>query len=371
MEIAISRAETNDYQAIQRFLEDAYGHSWNFFPLFYPSVWRKETTDFRHILLVREKGQILSLVRIFPLKLILGKVTLPVAGIGGVATSPRDRGRGYMTALMNQAVQIMHQEGFPLSILWGDRHRYCHFGYENAGTVLEVQIGARGLQKISTPELPVHRYLGEKKVLARIYSLYQENPFRKERTLEEMSRLQERSGLLTYYVEQEKQLAYISFSGERTANAVFEFGGRAHLLVTILKYYQARFGVPTFVLSYPGVESVPEEILQVASCWWFKTAGMLRIVDLKKLLQCYRLYLEDVFPEKGEIIFKRGGQQALKLSREKGKLSIKNGRYPESLSLSEEQLTRLLFGPGNWLQQNTVARQIFPLPFFVWPLDHI
>ena len=100
-------AEPKDYGEIQRFLEDAYGHSYNFFPNTYPAVWRKETTDYHHIYLIREEKMIVSLVRLFPLDLTLGPISIKVAGIGGVATSPSVRGKGYMNQLMEHAIAKM------------------------------------------------------------------------------------------------------------------------------------------------------------------------------------------------------------------------------------------------------------------------
>ncbi|HOJ41069.1 MAG TPA: GNAT family N-acetyltransferase, partial [bacterium] len=320
--VQVTQAKPQEYQQIQRFLEDAYGHSRNFFPLLYPQVWREENTDYAHTLLVREDNQIVSLVRIFPMKLVLAEVLLPVAGIGGVSTLPRARGRGYMSSLMNEAIKVMDRENFPLSVLWGDRHRYRHFGYENGGQLLEVQIGPRGLQQTAGPQLPVHRYQGEPYLLERMFKLYQKNPFRKERSLKEMQHLLERTGLNTYYVEDGQELTYACFAGERGGQDVVEYGGKPLPLLTIFQHHHARFGYSSFVLRYPGPEFVPREILEAASSWWFKAAGMLKVVNLRKMLEAYRPALEKVFPRDSRLVLKRETEPAVALGWQAGKLVI-------------------------------------------------
>ncbi|HOL22129.1 MAG TPA: GNAT family N-acetyltransferase, partial [bacterium] len=81
----IVRARPSEYDRIQRFLEDVYGHGFNYFPSAYPSVWERENTDFRNIFVIREDKKIVSLVRIFPLNTVQGGVDVDLAGIGAVS----------------------------------------------------------------------------------------------------------------------------------------------------------------------------------------------------------------------------------------------------------------------------------------------
>jgi len=96
--VRIVRPKPSEYEGLQRFLEDVYGHSFNFFPSAYPSVWKKENTDFKNIFVIKEKNKIVSLVRIFPLRTIQNGVEMNLAGIGAVSTLYSHRGKGYMGA---------------------------------------------------------------------------------------------------------------------------------------------------------------------------------------------------------------------------------------------------------------------------------
>ncbi|MCM8769900.1 MAG: GNAT family N-acetyltransferase [Candidatus Omnitrophica bacterium] len=374
MEIGV--ANRQEYEKIQRFLEDAYGHSRNYFPNFYPQVWREDTTDYQHTLVAREGNRIISLVRIFPMKLVQEGIPLMVAGIGGVSTSPEYRGQGHMSSLMSQALQVMEKEGFPLSVLWGDRHRYSHFGYENGGCLIEIQITARGLSKIESPSLQVCRYQGQPRVLDQMLALNQQNPFHKQRTREEMARMLERIGLNSYYVENGHELAYACFSGERGGDDLVEFGGPTHLVFSILKQHQQRFGLQGFTLRYPMTKYVPPEVLEAASSWWFRAVGMLKVISLKSLLQTYQGFLQSALPENFCLTLKREQEPPVKFGWQKGEFIVEEGNETEAICLTDQELVRLLFGPDIWFpeakaRKNISLSQIKPLPFFVWILDHI
>ncbi len=101
---------------------------------------------------VRANGRIRALVGVFPMTWSVGGATLRVAGIGGVAVHPAERGRGHMKALMTRAVEDIRAEGYPVSWLGGQRQRYQHFGYEIAGTGLQVSLNRRNLKDL--PESP-------------------------------------------------------------------------------------------------------------------------------------------------------------------------------------------------------------------------
>lgn len=326
-------AKMEDYEKIQRFLEDAYGHSYNLFPNAYPMVWRKETTDYRHIYLIREEKRIVSLVRFFPLDLILGPVSVKVAGIGGVSTLPSARGKGYMNQLMKHAVARMKEEGFPVSILWGDRHRYQTFGYENAGKTLNLTITQRGLHKAGVKPVFPQRYFGQEDLLVKIIAAYEKNPYRKIRAKKEYTLLYQKPGLLLFSAGDDKNFGYLALSGESGRNGCVEFGGSAPTILEIAGYVMERFGLFSLNFFFPEKSVIPEPILQAASEWTMTSSGMVKIVELEKTLSLFTAQSE-------------------------------KGKIPDIASLktlTETEQTSVLFG--------TLSES--PFNIFFWPLDHI
>ncbi len=90
----------------------------------------------RHMLthhLIKENGRIRALIDTYPLTLRQAESAVCAAYIGTVSVHPDSRGKGYMTALMAAAEADARARQCDLMILDGRRHRYRHFGFEQAG----------------------------------------------------------------------------------------------------------------------------------------------------------------------------------------------------------------------------------------------
>jgi len=128
-----------------RFLERCYGHGRGFFERVYPDRCRPEEDATRTLLVIEKDGRIVSHVGVFEMEVVVGPARFRCGGIGAVATLPEERGKGYMSRLMEEAVQRMRDWGWPLSVLWGDRQRYSSFGYETAGVLHILRVTRRTL----------------------------------------------------------------------------------------------------------------------------------------------------------------------------------------------------------------------------------
>lgn len=84
--------------------------------------------------LVREDGRIRAMVCAMPLSLLVAGKPLRAAGIGTVSVHPYARGKGYMKALMNRAMEDLKTQGYAMAFLGGMRQRYEYFGFTPTGT---------------------------------------------------------------------------------------------------------------------------------------------------------------------------------------------------------------------------------------------
>ncbi|MCL5674455.1 MAG: GNAT family N-acetyltransferase [Candidatus Omnitrophica bacterium] len=367
------RAKKTGYDEIQRFLEEAYGHSYNFFPNNYPHVWTKDTIQYENTFIIKEDGRIASLVRLFPLKLLINGVKIKVGGIGGVSTLYEHRGKGYMSTLMNAVIEQMKREKYPVSILWGDRHRYKNFGYENAGdSVVEICISARGFEKLKIEPAHAKRYSGEKEILKKIIESYNKHSIRKERSKEEFAGILTRQGFSTYYALKKDGFGYISIQGEFVA----EYGGSPCIILGILKYLNKRFGTGKFLMHFPSYSLIPAEILQITSWWHNKiSAGMIKIISLKDILQTYREKFKDRLDNQQEITFSIKEGESVIVKNSNGKIQIEEGKGENHVYLTEQEMVRLLFSSPDWFSTGgpsfKILKNVLPLEIFVWPLDHI
>lgn len=371
----IRNPERKEYEKIMRFLEDAYGHFYNLFPLNYPHVWKEKNTDFNNILIIEEKNKICSLVRIFPITLIQNNIKIKFGGIGAVSTDYQERGKGYMTILLNEAIKKMEKEGYPLSILWGDRHRYINFGYENSGKIVNVCITIRGLEKNKINSVKVKRYLGEKEVLERVIEEYNKKNYRVERDPEYFNEIYKKLFISLYYSEENENFSYLVISDQGPETKVYEFAGKPHIIAGILKYLSERFGKSKFYLEFPNFEEIPDLILKISSSWNITNTGMVKIISLKKTLETFLPFIEKRFPEDGEIVFEIKNKEKIGLKREKNKMRfVQNGK--NVIKLTEEEMVRLFFNIldiGVKLDENSkkICRNFLPIDLFFPTIDHI
>lgn len=83
--------------------------------------------------LIKENGRIRALIDTYPLTLQQADSAVGAAYVGTVSVHPASRGKGYMTALMEAAEADARARQCDLLILDGRRHRYRHYGFEQAG----------------------------------------------------------------------------------------------------------------------------------------------------------------------------------------------------------------------------------------------
>jgi len=372
----VERAKKSEYEKIQRFLESAYGHSYNWFPLSYPQVWRKENTEFKNTFIIKEKGEIVSLVRIFPLPLILNGIEVNFAGIGAVATSYSHRGKGYMSVLLQECFKEMKKQKFPLSILWGDRYRYKNFGYEVAGKKVFITITSRGLAKNKIEsDKNTKRFQGEKEIFEKIIKAYNQHPYRKKRTKKEFKEIFKSVSSATYYLQKKNKFAYISISVE-TGFRIIEFGGDERLVLQILKYLEERFGYSSFSLYYPDFKFVPELIVSVSSFWEIKPEGMIKIIDLFQTLKCFSKKFS-LIPENFPITFSIKNGESVIVEKKSGKVNVWKGKGKNEILLDEIDMVKFLFGTSFWELKGIkkeitgVLKSVLPINVFMWEFDHI
>ncbi|HNQ35797.1 MAG TPA: GNAT family N-acetyltransferase, partial [bacterium] len=273
--------------------------------------------------------RIVGLVRIFPLDLRQGPVRLKAAGIGGVATRPELRGRGFMTRLMERALERMRGDGYPVSVLWGDRFRYRRFGYEQAGRTLSLRLTARSLKAAGVTPAPVRRYLGEPGWLDQVRAAYEKHPFRLRRRPGDYRLIFEKPGLFLFGGGRGQDFGYLAVTG-RGAWQPVEFGGRPETVLAVAAGVMERLGTDSLTFSMAAGSDGIEAFQSVAAGWSLSSELMAAVLDLEKTLAIFGRQNPDFKPD------------------------------PESLArLDPAGRTRALFGLDG------------PYNLFVWRLDSI
>ena len=279
----VTSATKADYVAIQRYLEEAYNHATDFFPLHYPWCWREENTGYEHTYLIREGSEIVSLVRMFPLDLVLGKVQMRIGGIGGVSTKPSCRGKGYMSELLNHAIRQMKAQQMPVSILWGDQHRYGSFGYQTAGKVITLSVSRRSLEKMHVSSLEALRFQGQPELLSQMLQAYHAHGFHRRRTEQEFRLLCGHPELLMFCTQGKAPFAYLGVIN----GAPVEYGGDMPSVLGLAAQLMNQLGRWSMDFRFPQWDVIPECFRAVAWSWKVEPIGQIKILDLEKTLSAF------------------------------------------------------------------------------------
>ena len=119
-------------------------------------------------------GKIVSYVRVSDRPIRIGKVIVRMGGIGGVSTHPEHRHRGYSTAVLEDAIRYMEQEGYDLSMLFtGIQPFYARLGWVPFPEHT-FSMGLRGQRTLEKSAYKVRAFNYDRD-LDRIISIYDEH----------------------------------------------------------------------------------------------------------------------------------------------------------------------------------------------------
>jgi len=141
----IRTLQVEEFDDFMRFLERCYGHSVGYFPRAYPHLYRPSQEACACFYVLERDGKIVSHVGLYPIDAVVAGASIPIGGVGGVATLPEERGKGYMSRLLHYVIEVMREKGYLASGLGGDRQRYNTFGWEIAGLAYSLTFSRRSL----------------------------------------------------------------------------------------------------------------------------------------------------------------------------------------------------------------------------------
>jgi len=286
--VAIRSLARDEFDSFLRFLERCYGHSYGFFPRAYPDLYTPDVQSLDRFVVAVEDGAIVSHVGAFPMAVWAGPARISCCGIGGVATLPEARGKGHMTHLMSETLRRMRARGESLSILWGDRQRYGHFGYETCGlkTVLTLtlrSLSQSGVQAVAMQEVnPL-----DPKVVAHIQGLQGLAPFRVERPWLDLTLA--RQGVRAFVCDDGYLLARHESRDLEVQEAVSASGNEPGMLLGAL---QRSFGGRATIEVASMQDKAAQRLARGASGWRMAPQGMMRVVDWPLLASSLKAALE-------------------------------------------------------------------------------
>jgi len=350
------------------------------FDFLYADLFAEAMMD-RHRI-IRQDRRIVACVGCYEQTLRVGPVTLDMFGIGQVSCLKAFRERGFMTALMTDAVSRMEATPAPMSWLGGRRDRYARFGYEIAGTACRCRLNRKTLRD-GAGETPSPRYDVTPHTSADItdalWSLYTSNAVRCVYSRDEWMRKLARGNPQTIWAasprndSSPKAFAVTSQGSE----FVTEYGGDFDALRALLTMLAERNEQRAVSLTcWPGASEFADFLWTHAE-WVSPELLNLRVHRLSDLMNAYRPIWEKRVPDGESVTLVMHRTGVGDATEQRFTIGDRPSQPGVELRLDELQTVRLLFGP--WppsMVTNLPPRlqwlgQIFPLPFGVPAPSHV
>lgn len=363
----------DEISRLQRFLERSYGHGRDFFLRYHPELQEIAPTC---SLIVDAKGSMAAHVGVYPLKLRVGPSTVTCGGIGGVATAIDHRGRGLMSYLMHESFRHMRDQGWSLSVLWGDRQRYQHFGYQTCGAKYNLRFNRRSLQrahvKPSTSVEEVDKSSPE--VLSHLEKLSAEIDFGVER--EQLELLLSRPSVRVFIGHEGYLISMREHSGDLEVTEVISpSGSEAELIYGALEW---TFGNAANVELAGAQTERAARLSRACNYWSVSPQGMFRIINWPQLLKELTPFLAvratglPAFCMSIGCRWQDSVEQAT-IHWDGAQLSVSSGRHAsEYVELENPDLTGLLLGGPFWgTTQLGMCGRLLPIPIHIPIIDHV
>ena len=395
-------ARPEDHQELVTFLERIFRpERMGSMAAEYPHLYAPELMPWN--LVSRHCGRIVSVVGAFPIAFYIQSarpsMVLTVGGVGGVSTCPAHRGRGLMQAGLHTAIARMRDHEYAFSMLWGDRQRYAHFGYEDAGTELRGRAQRRQFPIGSGVPLDDWRPADpdSPEDMIRLADLDAGRSVCPYRTPERWSILLRRLGFSAYLASAEATSPHQAFliGGRDPRNRfrprIAELGGNPVLwpsMVSAWLFENSLEEADVFLQPDDRINATPlTDRLQQLGLY---PTAMLKLLNLHRTLEPYLGILEERaqahsfqdLPPVG-IVPLESPEDAVTIQLSNGAAGLTRGVAEASVcvQLPERQLVRWLFGPipplgftGQLCRENPGAapwQLLLPLPFPVPQLNRV
>ena len=371
-----------DFEETMDLLNYAFGYSHgpHDFPSLLPKLYRPTDEHMRCNHAIRRDGRLVAAVGVFPMTWHVGAAALRVAGIGGVSTHPRYRGRGLMIALMRHCVEEIRAAGYPLSFLDGRRRRYRHFGYEQCGTELLFTLQRDDLQAAGVDGAGVafRRLTEDDPLLADAQRLHAGQRIRCERPAAEFIAICCSWNNRPYAAVAGSELAGYLIAGADGSQVTELVAADVATTLRIAAAWCAHWDIASATVAVsPAKTALVRSLDAIAESTTVRFADNWQVFDWPAALTALlgeRARSGDAEP--GSLVLQIGGADRLRLDVDGTRAGAVPTDEPAQLTLNEIEAMRLLFGPlrPSWPHGDAVPRGAaswFPLPVHLPHADRV
>ncbi|MBQ6546129.1 MAG: GNAT family N-acetyltransferase [Lachnospiraceae bacterium] len=361
----------------------------SYFPRVMSKLYLHKDTAKYHFL-TEEDGVIAGLVLLHPIPMHVAGETLRFSGVGTVSTRPGYRRKGYMVHMLETVIAEAKKRGDDLMVLGGQRQRYRHFGFDNAGAGPRFFIDKGNIRRTydKVPEGYSFREVKEDdtELLAGLQKLR-----KAALTHSDLWDGIEYEALCTlehwpYAVLKDGQLAGSFLLGLPSDDSMglpsledlrlFD-GTKA---ADVIAAYITSMDVPGVCVSNMAPEALDMQcaLSKLSDFTVLMTGEMIRILNYRRTLSVYLKYRALIRPlADGEACFSFDDGERLKITVKDGVPEVTEAAAEDPcISFTADEAVRVLFSnEGHFTDEgkglNAAAASWFPLPFYFTKSDEV
>lgn len=327
-----------------------------------------------------EDGEFRAVVGAFPCELMVCGKKLKGVGIGNVCCHPEHRSKGFMSKLMNLAVDDMIANDVDFSSLGGQRQRYGYFSYDVAGPAYKFYVTFNNIQHTygkdfsDVANISFAKVTRDDKVaLDKIHSIITSKPYYPVRDRALLYDI-----LCTWHSEpfvikrDDEIIGYYINGGDITEILLENDDDFVDFLRAFMRINgEVTFKLPPFLTKYISVLSAIASGVTIDSCAMFTVLCFKRVVDAFLTLKSTYTNLID-----GSVTFLvhgRGGDEKFTVSVCNNVVSVENANCQPDIELEHKDALSLFF--GNVSAARTAAPAAcnawFPAPLWQYQIDKV
>ncbi len=327
----------------------------------------------RNVIVVKDDDIVVSMAGVWTNTTRAGDAAIQAGGINCVATSPGYRGQGLASHTMRAAVEHMAGLGCHVGRLTTEINAWYHrLGWEDTGSLFTYSLNHSNVDLL--PALP-HGVVVEEgthfddEVLDAILRLRHSDRLGGERTPQIMRELLAADNDPSLVGNKRHVLAiqdgsFVSYCLD-SDHGIVEWGGDCGLVAGLVRqWFMMRVGQRAGHPATGSQQKVPDspELALVAPAEGHPFADLLRSLSIP----CRRGYWGMLYVIDPRGVLDSFGLNDINVSQSNDQFTLTRGA--ESIAVTRQGLAKLLFGPE---RTSDFARDVLPLLFWEWPLEHV
>jgi predicted acetyltransferase len=280
----------------------------------------------------------------------------------------------------------MEEEGYAFSDLGGDRLRYGRYGWENAGRAWRFDITQRSFNAVDAPSnTQVCPYQASDEEIESVMAIHEQEPMRLKRSRSLYRILLGRLGKQVWLAKGKGGItAYVITEPADRRQTIVEFGGRNEDIHGIFAHFMKNSDTQSIHIRSPWSHPLNSLLFSISSWWNLGTIRMIKIVDLQATLRGFAHQLGSRYNELGMegdrsvVLGIRDTDQQVEVAFSIEGVAVREATSSEnSISLSDREMVRFIFGPGSPGSVIDLPRNarfldaLLPVDFYLWPNETV